>query len=701
MKQYIILISILLSNNLFAESSLPSFFEIKNNYSPSDITYYDSEGLPLQSVRTNFKYRSTDWVSLDQIAPEFVQTVLFSEDKNYYRHSGVDSIAFLGSIFSFLRGSALRGGSTITMQLVGLLDPELKIIGTERTFSQKLKQIQRATELEESWSKQEILTAYLNLVYFRGELRGVGSGAMGLFGKEPKFLSPNEGILLTVLIRSPRAPIHKIVERGCLLKKQIETDVNLSCDDFEKFAKQSLLKNINFKSYPNFAPNIVKILQKENSPNQITTISLSLQNKALSILQENLKPLRIQNVDDGAILVVRNATGEVLAYVSNQGVNSSVRFVDLIQAKRQAGSTLKPFVYAQSFEESKLTPSSILNDSPIDLPVFRGIYRPLNYSKTFQGKVTVTQSLGSSLNIPAVRALSYLDMGKFIFTLSNLGFKDLAYPEFYGPSLALGSADITLWELTNAYRTFANKGRYSRLKFLQAKQENMENKSNDESISIFRESVSFLVQDILSNREARSLSFGWESNLSTPFYTAVKTGTSQDMRDNWCVGFSSEYTVGVWVGNTKGNPMYDVSGVTGAGPIWREVMEYLHENRISEKPEIPSSVKYDNNKQSFYEVGMDNIQDINISKSKWKVPGKIIVPSDGTIFAFDPDIPKDHQKILFRLNVYQPGWKWVLNQKFLREAKDSFFWEVQKGVFVLELVDESGKVIDKINFEVR
>lgn len=701
MKCFVIFLSLLITLGLPCQSALPSFAFVKENFSPSDLKFFDQEGKVLQAKRVRYDYRSLSWFSLNEISGDLVKAILFSEDKKFFEHSGVDSLAFLSSLLSSFRGDSLRGGSTITMQLVGLLDQELQIRNHRRTLTQKIKQIQRATELEEKWTKEEILTAYLNLVYFRSELRGIGAASMGLFNKEPLMLTPNESYLLTVLIRSPQAPMSRIVQRGCNLKKQMEEDRFQSCQEFDLFVKQTLFRSPNFISKPSFAPHLINLLSKDQGKEIHTTLSLSLQTKILSIMQDNLKPLESQNVDDGAVLVVHNRTGNVLAYVANQGISSKVRSMDLIQARRQAGSTLKPFVYAQVFEEKKLNPLSTLNDAPIDLPVFRGIYRPLNYSKAYQGKVTVTQSLGSSLNIPAVRALSYLDMGKFLNTLAKLGFKDLAYPEFYGPSLALGTADITLWELTNAYRTLANGGKFTRLNIISPKPLDSELEKPEGEIQVFRESVAFLIQKILSDREARALSFGWESNLSTPFYTAVKTGTSQDMRDNWCVGFSSEFTVGVWIGNTKGEPMRDVSGISGAGPIWREVMELLHQNLQSQPPSIPNGVIFDSKKQAYFEIGMENLTDISSDKHKEKVPPKITVPAHETIYAFDPDIPANHQKIFFKANVYHGKWKWVLNQQVIGTASNPFFWSVKKGIFILELQDETGKVLDKTNFEVR
>ncbi|TGN19454.1 penicillin-binding protein 1C [Leptospira idonii] len=685
----------------FPIQSVPLFEEVKNNYLPSDLLLYDRQGEELQSVRIHPRYRSERWTETNEIPEHTLNAILFSEDKKFFEHKGIDSLAFLGSVWGKLWGLPLRGGSTITMQLVSLWEKDLKPEGGRRSFTQKLKQIQRASDWEDVWTKEQILTAYLNLVYFRGELRGIRSASWGLFRKPPSTLTPNESYLLAVLIRSPESRVEKIVERACVLKQQMEN--RETCDGLDTIVKQSLLRSFDYPAKPNFAPQFAsKAFAEGISSESKSSLSRSLQEKVESILKSNLIPLASQNVKDGAVLVLHNSTGEVLVYVANAGNRSEVSSLDLIQARRQAGSTLKPFVYAQSFEERKLTSVSVLNDSPVDIPVFRGIYRPLNYDKSFQGKVTVTQSLGSSLNIPAVRTLSYLDMGKFIHTLSSLGLKNLSYPEFYGPSLALGTADVSLWDLTNAYRVLANGGVYTEPSFLVSPSSGKGDVSADKTNKrIFRESVSYLITRILSDREARSLSFGWENNLSTRYFSAVKTGTSQDMRDNWCLGYSEEYTVGVWVGNPTGTPMKDVSGVSGAGPVWREVMDLLHEETPSKEPSVPESVVYVPAKRAYFERGTEDVSDAGEIVSKQKTLPKITSPSHQTIFAVDPDIPVGKQKVFFLLNRYQPGYFWYLNGKKISEANSPFFWDLQKGIFQLQIADQTGKVFDEVSFEVR
>jgi len=695
----------------FSIFAFPGFEEVRSSYLPSDTLLLDRTGEELQSIRISYDYRSLQWTDSKTLAKHTINAILQSEDKNFWEHKGVDGLAFIGSVWEKIRGGSLRGGSTITMQLVSILDGDLKPDRGRRSFAQKMKQIQRAMDLEETWSKEEILTAYLNLIYFRGELKGIRAASFGLFQKNPENLSPNESYILSVLIRSPEASLEKIIERACFLKKKLEADAFRDCDSLETIGKESFLRGMDFSANPSFAPQFGSYVLRSGkiiSNGTKTSVSKSLQDRILKILTAHVSPLRSQHVTDGAVVVLHNRTGQVLGYVGNMGNTSEVSYLDLAQTKRQAGSTLKPFVYAQSFQEKKLTPGSILNDAPTDIPVFRGIYRPLNYDKSYQDKVTVKQSLASSLNIPAVRTLSYLDMGKFINTLSRLGFKDLAYPEFYGPSLALGTADVSLWELTNAYRTLANSGMYSEPGFQFEDLSEFEKEKRispketfSEEFRIFRPEVTFLITNILSDREARSLSFGWENHLSTSFFTAVKTGTSQDMRDNWCVGYSSEYTVGVWVGNAKGLPMKDITGMTGAGPVWREVMEFLHSETVSLPPKPPENILFNTAKQTYYEKGLeDGVIEIN-QVSNIRTVSKIISPADQTIFADDPDIPKGRQKILFKLNRYEKNLNWFLNKKKLGSASEPFFWNLEKGNFQLELVDQSGKVLDQVLFEVR
>jgi penicillin-binding protein 1C len=411
--------------------------------------------------------------------------------------------------------------------------------------------------------------------------------------------------------------------------------------------------------------------------------------------------LRAQNVTDAAVLVIENKTGNVLVYASYSGDPARGWYVDGVQARRQAGSTLKPFLYTLVFGRRILTPASVLEDTPLDIAVFAGIYQPRNYDAEFKGLVTARIALASSLNVPAVKTLALVGLEPFLARLRNLGITELNEEgDFYGPSLALGAIDVSLWELTNAYRALANEGVWGKARLTKEA-------TGVAGKRVFPREAVFLVSDILSDREARSATFGLENPLATRFWTAVKTGTSKDMRDNWCVGYSRRYTVGVWVGNFSGAAMWDVSGVSGAAPIWIEVMNRLHtpDDNLT-PPALPNVVRQEvsfaqgvePNRMEWFIQGTEPEQG---ERRVGQVNQRIIYPPAGTIIAVDPDIPPDAQRVFFISQSPAKGLRWVLNDQPLKAADTNFSWAPQVGTYILALVDGQGRVIDTVQFEVR
>lgn len=293
------------------------------------------------------------------------------------------------------------------------------------------------------------------------------------------------------------------------------------------------------------------------------------------------------------------------------------------------------------------------------------------------------------MNIPAIHVLDLVSVSSFVQRLKDLGLSGLKRADFYGSSLALGSADVTLFELTNAYRTLANGGMGSKPTFFpyEAKQTLEENfREGNRWNRIYTKQAAETLGEILSNREYRFLSFGLNNHLSTRFFTAVKTGTSQDMRDNWCVGYSKNYTVGVWVGNLDGSPMWDVSGVTGAAPIWNAVIGLLQERENQ-----PGNTLF------------EAFRDSHVSRlvESFSIP-KILIPGNETIYALDPDIPEGRQKLYFSASAFMSGFRWVLDGKRIQEAKQKdIFWKPERGFHILSLQDKDGKIIDSVVFEVR
>lgn len=690
---------------VFPAYAMPSFQEVKDSYKKSDAVLLDRHGKVIHELRIDDKVRRLEWVSLKDISPALIQAVIFSEDKRFYKHGGVDFLAIGSAAFKNIFSESQRGASTITMQLAAMLNKKLRPRSSKRTLSEKLEQVMTAAEIERSWTKQEILEAYLNLIFFRGEIQGISAVSRGLFEKEPNGLNETESLILASLIRSPNAHAGDVAKRACALNAAINAQCN--CEDIKAASKSTLSTPYSIKQQIALAPHVAQQFLKKGNYKIVSTLDGRIQKYATEILQHQLNQIKNQNVHDGAVLVIENKTGDVLAYAANSGQYSSARYVDGIKAKRQAGSTLKPFLYAIAFEKKILTPASVLIDSPIDVATPLGIYKPQNYENEYKGMVSARTALASSLNIPAVKTLSLIGVEPFIQRLRQMGFSQIESDEYYGLSLALGSADVSLWEMTNAYRMLANKGVWSdlRLRFENYKERRRR---------VFSEEASFLASSILSDRAARGATFGLENPLSTRFWTAVKTGTSKDMRDNWCIGYSDRYTVGVWIGNFSGEPMWDVSGVSGAAPIWLEIMNYLHSNTASTPPKPPAGisekrVKFQDETEpertEWFIKGTEpagmfaNKTRINLNRIP--VNSRITYPLDGAIIALDPDIPEGQQLLFFEAETDDIEFDWILNSKKIEGSKSMSTWKPIKGRFILSLIDKQNKVIDTVKFEVR
>lgn len=652
---FLVLASVGLFVGVFLYLSTPkilSFENVRKNYSSSDLFILDREGNYLDQVRSDYKSRKLMWTELKDISQELQNQVLKSEDKNFFRHRGVDYSALVAATQQRLETQSQRGASTLSMQLLKIILPQKKLWNG---YTGKLRQIIMAHFLDASWSKSQILEAYLNLIPFRGESIGVMAASQSLFGVLPKDLTRMDAILLSVLIRSPNASESRWIERACRQEKEL-------CPYFQ--GRLGAVRAQSFREQ-RYAPHLAARLLKNNASGvYLSSLDLNLQKAIKEKIQETLGELYAYNVRDAAVLVIENKTGEVYAYVGGAESFSKAPAVDMIEARRQAGSTLKPFIYAQNFAKGYLTPNSWIEDSPVDIVFDRGVYSPKNHDRKFYGWVKVAAALGSSLNVPAVKAYSFLDGKEMLETFKNLGFKELQSAEHYGPSLALGSIDVTLSELTNAYRALALGGYYGDYKF----------NSDVELVdtrTVFKKDIADSITQILSESSNRLYSFGLDSQLSVPG-TAVKTGTSKDMRDNWCIGYNDRFTVGVWVGNANGESMWNVMGVTGAGPIWNKTMRYLIEKYPS--PYLPKESEEIKVHQATQE------------KPSIYAPVEIRYPKSGTIIAIDPDIPIEKQRVPFVTEGQSPkGYRWKVDDAEVATADKTYLWEPKKGSHKIEL----------------
>lgn len=675
-------------------AGLPSFEQVRAAHRVSDLLLLDRHGEPLQTLRLDKRQRALAWLPLERMSPALLQALLLSEDKRFYEHSGVDWSAVAASAWGNLWNRRTRGASTLTMQLAGLIDEDLARPRDGRGALQKLGQAWVARKLEANWTKAQVLEAYLNRVPLRGELVGIHAAAQVLFGKTPAGLDAREAALLAALLRAPNAAAPVVAQRACALLPQKD------CGGLDQQAAAAFARRAGMPLGEQLAPHYARLALRADGPNaQRSTLDAPLQRQALALLKQQLAELQGRNVEDGAVVVLDNASGEVRAWVGSSGAElSSAAAVDGVLARRQPGSTLKPFVYELALEKKLITAASLLDDAPAQIDTATGLYLPQNYDRRFRGWVSARAALGNSLNVPAVRVGAMLGPDALRDRLNALGLALDRPAGFYGASLALGSADVRLLDLTNAYRTLANGGMHGGVRM-----PGQPPTLTAGSRRVADAASSFVVADILADNSARALTFGLDSLLRTSGFAAVKTGTSKDMRDNWCVGFTDRYTVGVWVGNASGAAMHDVSGISGAAPVWNRLVRYLHaDGRPSRAPRPPEGLVL---QQARFDAGMEP------ARPEWFLRGTelarvtgaaaahqagIANPRDGAIYALDPDIPPAAQRIVFEGEAGQ----WRLDGRALGRGS-RLRWAPQPGRHKLALIGAEGQVLQQVEFEVR
>jgi penicillin-binding protein 1C len=675
--------------------ALPDYAQVRAAWRPSEAWLYDRHGALIDSARVDFTTRRLGWTPLAQIAPVVPRTIVAAEDRRFATHGGVDWLALAGSVRARIMGRPVRGASTISMQVAGFLAPDLARPGA-RGWRDKLRQLRAARALEAGWSKDEILEAYLNLAPFRGEAQGIGAAALGFFGKTPAALAGDDAVLLAALLPDPQASADRLAARTCRLAKATD------CTRFEAQAASMLGPARSLALDPGLAPHLSDRLLTRPGVRVATTLDAGIQRLAIAALRRQLQGLGGTRARDGAVVVVDNASGDVLAYVGGIGGASTAASVDGANSYRQAGSTLKPFLYAQAIERGYLTAASILDDTPVQLDTASGLYVPQNYDRGFKGPVSARTALAGSLNVPAVRALLLVGVDPFRDRLWDTGYRGLGEDgQYYGFSLALGSAEVTLLEQADAYRSLANGGRWSPLRVLMRA-------PRVPGRAVTTPAAAWIVADMLADPNARAATFGLDSALRLPFWAAVKTGTSKAMRDNWCVGFSDRFTVAVWVGNLEGDPMRAVSGTSGAAPVWRDLMLALHGRTPGRAPAPPAGVEAraiafaDHLEQPRREYFLRGTGQTLIAAT----PGaarrpRIVNPVAGTVYAIDPDVPPDRQRFAVAVTDGVEAYRLLLDDRDLGPAGARPLVMAAPGVHRLRLVDVAGRVVDQTRFTIR
>jgi penicillin-binding protein 1C len=719
--------------------AIGTFEQEKKAFTSSESLLLDRHGEVIHRLRTDSTVRRGQWVALTDISPALRTAMVVSEDKRFYEHSGVDWRAVSAAAWGNVLNQRTRGASTLSMQLSSLVEDGPRKGSERRNLLGKTGQAISASLLERNWRKDQILEAYLNLVPFRGEIQGIDALSRTLFGKAAHGLDEREAAVTAALVRAPNASAKAVAVRACGILKIMQSADAANCDAVQAYT-EAVLPRKAFASSDGIAPHTARqLIRKGAATTAVTrsTLDAGLQRFAMQSLQQHLQELQGCNVEDGAVVVIDNTSGEVLAYVGSSGDLGDAQEVDAAAALRQAGSTLKPFLYAQAIAQRRITAASLIEDSSAHIPTASGLYIPQNYDRSFKGWVSVRTALGASLNVPAVRTLVMVSPDAFARQLRALGFPLKKEGDYYSYSLALGSADVSLLSLTNAYRALANGGRCSATSFVVQPKPAFKDCLDPKA--------AFIVSDILRDPMARARTFGTDSVLTTRINASVKTGTSKDMRDNWAVGYSSRYTVGVWVGNASGASMWDVSGTSGAAPVWAAVMQYLHPRgdnaapvgslqRVSlqanatSNPTPPAGLvraatRYTQGQEAareeWYIAGTEQSvlsQDTIVSGAACAVKqcataskglknspqndiaSRIVQPAPGSIIALDPDIPPQRQRL--RLQAEGNSVRWLMDGKQIAQGNTAN-WLPWPGKHAITLADAQGKILDEVHIEVR
>lgn len=529
----------------------------------------------------------------NNISPNLKMAVINYEDKWFYYHFGINPVSLVRALITNLKARRIvRGGSTITMQLARMMEPK------PRTIKSKIIEMIRAIQLELEFSKDEILSFYFNLAPYGGNIVGAQAASYFYFNKDQNELSLGEACLLAIIPKSPnyfRPDNQKTTnvllrERNRLLTKLLRSG-KITQEQYD----EAISEPIPSKRYPLpfIAPQFSQKLKDMNhgSYELLSTIDINVQNMAQNILERHVSQLKAKGITNGSVVVMDTRTREVLAMVGSANFfdKKSSGQVNGAISPRSPGSALKPFVYALALDHGLVSPESMLIDVPVD---YHG-YRPENYDGKYRGMVSMRDSIKHSLNVPAVRLTARLGENKFYNFLKEAGITTLNNPpEHYGLSLILGGCEVTLLELTNLYCGLANMGEFGHYKLLLDPHGNIKRSSHDKFgyRRLLSEEACYIITEILTEVERPDLPTCWESAINRP-KIAWKTGTSYGRKDAWSIGYSPQYTIGVWVGNFNGIGSPELVGSETAGPILFDVFNALQSNSTTQWYTMPKGVK--------------------------------------------------------------------------------------------------------------
>mgnify|MGYP000848163638 CR=1 FL=1 len=676
------------------------------------LRYLDRQGGPL-SVTFATPLNLHDQLRLHDMPPLLPQAMVAAEDRRFYRHHGVDWLARGHAVLqNLLALRQVRGASTISEQVVRILHPR------PRTLWSRWLEGLEAAELERRFTKNDILEFYLNQVPYERRRRGILQAAQLYFGRAPSTLRPAEILALAVLVRAPA--LLSRPQRGDELQRavwRLATRLSSATAD-EVTKRRDLLVTLPPPAalhLPVAADHFLRYVQGQEMAGADaavvrTTLDPALQARVQEHLQQHLDTLRRFDVHNGAALVVDHQRDEILCWVSaaHREAEHPSQWLDGVTSPRQPGSTLKPFLYALALD-SGYTAATLLEDAPLSGQVGDGLHPFRNFSRRHYGPLRLRQALGNSLNVPAILAIRHTGVDNFLQRLHQAGMNSLHFPaEHYGEGLALGNGEVTLLELVGGYATLARGGLFRPLHASDNGPTNGRGR-----LAVFSPEAASLIADILADPQARRLEFGDGSILRFPVETAVKTGTSNDHRDTWALGFDSRYTAGVWMGNLDGR---STLGLTGAGgpalilraifaelqrqgeprPLWRSPR--LARHLICLESGAKAGAHCPRGEELFmpgtapegpcplaHETGSATLATATRGKSQGNEP-QLLQPTPHLLLAMDPHIPDHLEAYALRLSPDQGAThgevEWLVDNRVVGispPGEDSFLWHLSPG----------------------
>jgi 1A family penicillin-binding protein len=606
----LILIVFSLIGNWSYQNIIKDFPDINLIYSPPNMSTVitDRNGEVLYKF---YEDENRTWIPLKDIPQDLIKATIAIEDKNFYHHHGISFKGIINAIrYNFAKSGEdkPRGGSTITQQLVKNV-----FLSNEKTLSRKIKEGFLTILLEQKMSKDEILERYLNQVSYGGEAYGAQEAAQKYFGKDLKDITTLEAAYLAGLPAAPSSysPYGSNPELGMLRAKHvIEEMVSIgylnSIQAEEKLSEKIQVKTNNRQiKAPHFVFYIKKLLEEKYGYKNIekqgltikTSLDIKVQDEAQKVVMEEIAKVKKLNINNGAALILDVKNGDILAMVGSKdywATDIDGKY-NVSMALRQPGSSIKPINYLLALEKGWSVASTI-EDSPITYQIKgQKSYSPQNYNGKYMGRVTLRTALASSLNIPSVKLLNSNGVENMIDLAQKLGITSWEDRSRFGLSLALGSGEVKMTEISQAYSTLANLGEEIKINPILEIYNYLGERIYSKEIQKERKveaGYTYILNDVLSDNQARTPIFGNHSKLVIKDKTvAVKTGTTNDLKDNWCIGWTPTYLTAVWVGNNDNQPMsWVASGVSGATPIWNRIMTDLLTDKENEKWELPNNL---------------------------------------------------------------------------------------------------------------